>query len=95
MLVGPQIVELSRWLGGVAVDRTFPLRSMLLTGEIYAQAGLDEDARTEWNATVGSRYQLSPRWALDAGIGRRLNGADRVWSLTVGGAVAFGLPWSR
>ncbi len=94
-IVGAQVVEVSRWLGGVAVDRTFPLRSMLLTGEIYAQAGLDDDATTEWNAAVGSRYQLSPRWALDAGIGRRLNGADRVWSLTVGGAVAFGLPWSR
>jgi len=95
MLVGAQVVEVARWLGGVAVDRTFPLRSVLVTGEIYAQEGLDEDAMTEWNATVGSRYQLSPRWALDAGIGRRLTGADRVWSLTVGGAVAFGLPWSR
>lgn len=93
--VGSQVVELSRWLSGVAIDRTFPLRSFLVTGEVYAQGSLDEDSDTDWNATVGSRYQLSPRWALDAGVGRRLTGSERAWSLTLGGAVAFGLPWSR
>ncbi|MEO7521533.1 MAG: hypothetical protein ABIW79_06925 [Gemmatimonas sp.] len=93
--VGAGVVEVSRWLGGIAVDRTFPLRSILVSGEVYALGALDEAAETEWNATVGTRYQLSPRWALDAGIGRRLTGDDRNWSITVGGAVAFGLPWSR
>jgi hypothetical protein len=93
--VGAQIVEQSRWLGGVAIDRTLPLRSLLLTGELYAQGGLPEDSDTEWNAGVGTRYQLSPRLAMDAGIGRRLTGPDRTWSLTAGGAFAFGLPWSR
>ena len=33
-LTGPGAVELARWLGGVAIDRTFPLRSMLVTGEL-------------------------------------------------------------
>lgn len=94
--VGAQVVELSRWLGGIALDRTFPLRSLLLTGELYAQGGLAEQSgNTTWNAGVGTRYQLSPRIAMDAGVGRRLSGADRTWFLTAGGAVAFGLPWSR
>jgi hypothetical protein len=92
--VGPQLLEVSRWLGGVALDRTFPLRSLLVTGEVYAAGGLaDED--TSWHAGFGTRYQLSPRVAMDAGIGRRLTGAERAWSLTLGGAVAFGLPWSH
>jgi hypothetical protein len=93
--VGAQVAEVSRWLGGIAVDRTFPLRSLLLTGEVYAQGAMADEAETEWNATIGTRYQLSPRWALDAGIGRRLSGEDRAWSFTMGGAIAFGLPWNR
>lgn len=93
--VGAQVVEVSRWLSGIAVDRTFPLQSVLLTAEVYAQGALVEDGNTDWNVTIGSRYQLSPRWALDAGVGRKLTGDDRTWSFTMGGAVAFGLPWRR
>ncbi len=93
--VGAQVIEISRWLGGIAVDRTLPLRSLLLTGELYAQGGLADARETEWNTAVGTRYQLSPRLAMDAGIGRRLTGADRTWFLTGGGAFAFGLPWGR
>src|SRR5437868_4858032 len=29
--------DVSRWLAGVAADKTFPLRSMLVTGELYAR----------------------------------------------------------
>lgn len=93
--VGAQISEVTRWLSGIAIDRTFPLRSLLLTGELYAQQGLVKSVAISWNATVGTRYQLSPRWAFDAGLGRRLTGDEQTWSLTMGGAVAFGLPWSR
>lgn len=93
--IGAQAAEVSRWMAGVAIDRTFPLRSLLLTGELFAERGLHEADETEWNAGVGTRYQLSPRWAADAGVGRRITGADQTWSLTVGGAYAFGLPWSR
>jgi hypothetical protein len=81
--------ELSRWLAGVAVDRTFPLRSMLLTAEVYAREPLEEES-TEWNAAAGIRYQVSPQFALDAGIGRRLDAAPG-WFLTFGSAYAFGI----
>ena len=94
------VEELSRWMAGVAVDRTFPLRSMLLTAEVFTreplvEAAPDEDEELEWNAGAGIRYQLDPRWALDGGVGRRLTGDDKAWYLTFGGAYAFGLPWSR
>jgi len=91
--IGGQALELSRWLAGVAVDRPFPLRAMLLTGEVYARAPLREGEELEWNAGLGTRYQLSPRVALDAGTGRRLTGDERGWYATVGAAVAVGLPW--
>lgn len=87
------VAELSRWMAGVAVDRTFPLRSLLLTGEVYAEQPLSEDEDVRWNTGLGLRYQLSPRFNVDAGVGRRLTGDDRSWHLTFGAAVAFGLPW--
>ena len=36
--------ELSRWLGGVAIDRPFPLQSLLLSGEVFARQPLHDDA---------------------------------------------------
>ena len=85
--------ELSRWMAGVAVDRTFPLRSMLVTGEVVAREPLHEEEEVAWETGVGLRYQLSPRWNIDGGIGRRLTGDDQGWYATFGTAVAFGLPW--
>jgi hypothetical protein len=89
------VAELPRWLAGVAVDRTFPLRSTLVTAEVFAREPLVEGEDVEWNTGAGIRYQLSPRWALDGGFGRRLTGDDQAWYVTVGGAYAFGLPWGR
>ncbi len=84
-------VELSRWLGGVAVDRTMPLRSMLVTGEVYARQPIDAVAPLEWNVGAGLRYQLGPLFALDAGLGKRLTGDDQSWYVTFGLARVFGL----
>ncbi len=86
--------ELSRWLVGVAVDRTFPLRSLLITAELVTSQPLDATERVAWDAAGGARYQLSPRLAVDGGGGYRLTGADGGWFLTAGAAVSLGLPWS-
>lgn len=91
----PGVEELSRWMAGVAVDRTFPLRSMLITAEVFALEPMVEGGDVEWNTGAGVRYQLSPRWAVDGGAGRRLTGGDRAWYITFGSAYAFGLRWSR
>ena len=88
-------VELARWTTGIAVDRAFPLRSLLIGWEVFAQQPFEASEDIEWNAGAGLRYQLSPRLALDGGIGRRLTGDDQTWYLTFGTAYAFGLPWSR
>ena len=91
--VGPGAAELSRWQAGVAVDRTFPLRSLLVSGELYARQPLRTGEDVEWNTGAGARYQLSPRVAADAGAGYRLTGDERGWYATVGAAVVVGLPW--
>ena len=86
--------ELSRWSAGLAVDRTFPLQSLLVTAELVAREpffGGDDDALA-WDTAAGARYQLSPRVALDGGAGYRLTG-DQGWFATFGAAVSVGLPW--
>ena len=84
-------VEQSRWLAGVAADKTFPLSSMLLTGEVFAQQPIVASAQIEYTVGTGVRYQRSPTLAVDAGIGRRLTGDDRAWYVTFGTAYAFAL----
>lgn len=91
--LGAGAVELSRWTAGLAADRTFPLRSLLVAGELYARQPLRAGENVAWASTVGVRYQYSPRWALDGGVGRRLTGDDQGWYATVGTAYAFGLPF--
>jgi hypothetical protein len=87
------VTEISRWLAGLAVDRTYPLRAMLVTAEVFARQPIHADEAVEWNVGTGMRYQFSPRWALDAGVGKRLTGDDPAWYATFGSAYAFGLPW--
>jgi hypothetical protein len=91
--LGAGAVELSRWTAGLAADRTFPLRSILVAGELYARQPLRQGEDVELASTLGVRYQQNPRWALDGGVGRRLTGDDQGWYATFGTAYAFGLPF--
>jgi hypothetical protein len=86
-------VHVSRWMAGLAADKTFPLRSLLLTAEIVAEQPLEAAESVEWSTAAGVRYQWSPRWAMDAGFGVRLGAEPRPWFITMGSAYAFGLPW--
>lgn len=86
-----EVGELSRWLGGLAVDRTYPLKSMLITAELFARQPIHDDADVEWNAGAGVRYQLDPVFAVDVGAGRRLTGDDQSWFVTFGLARAFAI----
>ena len=83
--------DVSRWLGGIAVDKTFPLRSLLLSVESFAEQPIASGTSVEWNAGAGARLQLAPRWAVDVGVGRRFTGDDRMWYVTLGSAYALGL----
>lgn len=80
--------EVSRWLAGVAIDRTFPLRSLLITGEAFAEQPLDAAEALAWSVGAGIRAQRSPRLAIDLGAGRRVTG-DTGWYITAGAAYAF------
>ena len=83
--------ELSRWMAGVAVDRTFPLRSALVTADVFVEQALDDEADLRWTAEAGLRRQVSPVLAFDAGVGRRFAGDGQGWFVTLGSAYAFGI----
>jgi hypothetical protein len=80
---------ISRWLVGVAADRTFPLRSLLVGAELVARAPMRAGAGAEFRAATGFRYQLGPRVAIDLGIGHSLS--SREWFFTFGSGYSSGL----
>ena len=88
---GPAALEVSRWLLGGAIDKTYPLSALLITAEFYGSKPIETGSRVEYTTGAGVRYQQSPTLALDAGIGRRLNGENPAWFLTFGTAYAFGI----
>ena len=93
VLESPRVVaidELSRWMVGAAIDRTFPLRSVLVGAELLARQPIVEGSEVQWEAAAGVRWQFDPRWSLDAGLGRSF-GPGGEWSLTFGAARSFGL----
>jgi hypothetical protein len=91
-LSDPGAADATRWQAGLAIDRTFVLRSLLVGAEVVAQSPLIADGLTEWRTAIGLRQQLSPRLAMDAGIGRRLSEGEAGWTFTMGAAYAFAPP---
>jgi hypothetical protein len=88
----PAAGEATRWSGGIAVDHTFALRSLLVGADVVALSPMIAVADVEWRAGIGLRHQLSPRVAFDAGLNRRLSAGVPGWSLTAGAAYAFAPP---
>lgn len=86
---GDAVGEASRWMAGIAVDRTFPLRSFLVTADVFAEQPLVDDEELAWTAEAGFRYQTSPELNIDFGVGRRFAGGGQGWFLTFGAARAF------
>ena len=82
-------VEVSRWLVGAAVDKTFPLRAMLITADFFARQSIDDAEDVDYNIGTGIRYQVNPRLNIDGGLGRRINGPDQGWFVTFGTAYGF------
>lgn len=85
------VAEVSRWLVGGAIDKTYPLRSTLITAEFFGRRPIDSRDAVEYTTGVGARHQVSPTLALDAGLGRRLSGNAPGWYVTFGSAYAFSL----
>ncbi len=88
---GPGALDLSRWLAGGAIDKTYPLSALLITAEFYGRKPLDSREEVEYTTGGGARYQVSPTLAIDGGLGRKLNGSSPGWCVTFGSAYAFAI----
>jgi hypothetical protein len=82
--------DAARWMAGAALDHSFPFTSTLVTVDVVAEQPLAAAGDVRWTAETGIRYQTSPQFSLDAGIGRRFSG-DPAWIFTFGFARAFSL----
>ncbi|MDQ3673430.1 MAG: transporter [Gemmatimonadota bacterium] len=83
--------EVARWLAGLAADKAFPLRSMLVGAEVFARQPLESEEDVAWNVATGIRYQLTPYFNVDGGVGKQLSGDDRSWFFTFGLSRAFSI----
>ena len=74
----------ARWMAGVAGDHTWPLASLLLSGNVYAERFVGLYPLTDWTAEVGARHQWTPWLVFDLGAARRFSGSTRSAAATVG-----------
>lgn len=86
-----EVGETARWMAGLAVDRALPLSAALVIADVFLEEPLHAGAELAWTAELGTRYQLNPFFALDAGVGRRFTGAHQGWFITFGAARVFAL----
>lgn len=86
--------EASRWRVGLAADRTFAVKALLVGGELVLESPQREGVDRTLSSMIGARYQVGPRTAVDVGIGRSLSGpADGRWVLTFGSTRMLGALW--
>jgi hypothetical protein len=84
------VEPLPRWSASLALDRTFFRSSLLVIGEIATTQAID-NAPTEFNASVGARWQWTPILVLDLGLTRRLSDTGPDIGVTLGVSHAFAL----
>jgi len=78
-----------RILAGIAVDKAFPLQSVLLVGDAFVERYSGALTSTDWTTEVGARHQFSPRTVLNFAYGNRFSGSSRSWYLNTGVSISF------
>jgi hypothetical protein len=82
----------THWLAGIGADKAFPLRSILVVGDVFAERYEGIGRPTDWTAELGGRTQVSPRLVADMSLGRHFRGVSPSWFLTFG--TTFSLPFT-
>jgi hypothetical protein len=79
------------WLAGIGADHAFPLRSIMIIGDIFSERYNGIGRPTDWTAELGGRAQVSPRLVADLGIGNHFRGVSRSWFVTFGTTINLAL----
>jgi hypothetical protein len=82
----------SRWFAGAEIDHVFPLSSLLIGADLFAEHLIGLSRLVDWTAELGVRRQWSPQIVLDAGIARHFAGSAPSTAVILGAtyAVAIG-----
>ena len=83
---------LARWETGVAVDRAFARRALLLAAELVARQPMDRTAAVAWTAAAGASYQLTSWVSLDGAVGYTFAGVPGTWNLSAAITRRFVVP---
>lgn len=72
------------WTAGLAIDRTFPLKSLVVIADVFAQKynGIGRDP--DWTGEIGARKQVTRALVVDGAVGRLFTGESRAWFVTFG-----------
>lgn len=80
-----------RWFAGAEVDHVFPLSSVLVGADLFAEHLIGLSPLVDWTAELGVRRQWSPQIVLDAGIARHFMGSAPSTSVTLGATYALAM----
>ena len=81
----------NHWLIGAAFDKAFPLRSVLLVTDIFAERFEGLNRPVDWTAELGIRRQVSPWLVMDAAVGRHYSGTALSSFLSFGTTISRSL----
>jgi hypothetical protein len=82
------VYDRNHWLIGMAADKTFPLQSLLIVGDIFAERFEGLNRAVDWTAELGVRHQMTPWLVVDAAIGRHYSGTGLSSFITFGTTVS-------
>lgn len=71
------------WLLGAGIDKPFPLASVLLVGDVFAEKFEGIGRKTDVTAEIGARRQMTPQVVLAGALGRHFKGAGLSTFLTL------------
>ena len=74
----------THWLVGIAYDRTIPLASTVIIGDVFAEKFEGIGRKTDMTAELGLRRQLRPQVVLSGALGRHFRGAGFSTFITLG-----------
>jgi hypothetical protein len=79
----------THWLVAMGIDKSFPLSSVLIVADAFAERYEGVGRPTDWTAELGARKQLTPRLVADLGVGRHFRGVSQSWFATFGTTMSF------
>jgi len=74
----------THWLVGIAIDRTIPLASTIIIGDLFAEKFEGIGRKTDMTAELGVRRQLTPQMVFSGALGRHFRGAGFSTFITLG-----------